>query len=337
MPKKISFAVVGATGAVGETILEILANSNLSIECVYALASDSSYGSWVLYDNKQITLEKLSDFDFSKVDIAFFSAGSEISLQYAPKAVEQGCYVIDNTAAFRLDSDVPLLVPEINGELLQACSKPCIIANPNCVATQLVLPLKPFHEHPGISSVNLATYQAVSGIGKAGVTELANQTTTLLNGVSDSKPQVFKQAIAFNAIPLVDELSDTGYSMEELKIIYETQKIFNDPNLVVNPTAVRLPFFYGHGIVVNLDLKAELNLDEARQLLEATSGVELGTDELPPTPRDIVGTDSVHVSRLRVSLGSKSNISFWVVADNLRKGAALNSVQIAENLSNHYS
>lgn len=339
MSEKVSIAVVGATGAVGEVILEILHQRAFPAEKVFALASERSAGDTVMFGNKPLMVENLASFDFSQVQIALFSAGGAISKEYAPKAAEAGCVVIDNTSEFRYDDDIPLVVPEVNPEAIAEYKNRNIIANPNCSTIQMVVALKPIFDAVGIDRINVATYQAVSGAGSKGVKELAGQTATLLNG-QGADPEAFSKQIAFNVIPHIDSFQDNGYTREEMKMVWETKKILGDDQILVNPTCVRVPVFYGHSEAVHIETTREIELDQVEQLLSSQAGVALvdkQEDGGYATPvSDAAGEDLVYVSRVRKDISHDRGLNLWIVSDNLRKGAALNSVQIAEFLLKSY-
>ena len=334
MIKKPNIAVVGASGAVGETMLSILAEQGYREDHVTALASERSEGEDVEFGNTHLTIEKLSNFDFSSVDYALFSAGGSVSKEYAPQAVEAGAIVIDNTSAFRYDDEVPLVVPEVNAHVLDGLSGACIIANPNCSTIQMIVAMAPVYRAAGISRINVATYQSVSGAGRGGLKELAMQTAQRLN-FKNPEPSAFAQTIAFNVLPQIDEMLDNGYSREEMKMLWETQKILEDPAVLVNATAVRVPVFYGHAEAVHFETRDDISIEEVRKLLEEAEGVELleGVDMIHPTPvTHAAGKDPVYVGRLRRDLSHPRGIDMWVVADNIRKGAALNAIQIMDVL-----
>jgi aspartate-semialdehyde dehydrogenase len=339
MATKVDVAVLGATGVVGETILEILAQRKFPVNKVYALASERSTGKTVLFGNKSLDVSDVADFDFSKVQIALFSAGSSVSEIYAPKAAKAGCVVIDNTSFFRTQDDIPLVIPEVNPQRIADYKNHNIIANPNCSTIQMLVALKPIYDQVGIKKITVATYQSVSGTGKAAISELVNQTVALLNGKT-AHPSIYPQQIAFNVIPHIDEFLDNGFSKEEMKMIWETRKIFADPKIIVNPTTVRVPVIYGHSEAVTIETTKALTAAAARELLATAPGVKV-IDDLKkiryPTPiNDAVGKDEVFVGRIRNGLDSNNTLSLWIVSDNIRKGAALNSVQIAEILVNTY-
>lgn len=338
MSKALNIAVIGATGAVGETMLRVLEERKFPINNIYALASERSNGSVVSFKKESLLVEDLATFDFTEVDIALFSAGGSVSEVYAPKAVEAGAIVIDNTSCFRYEDDIPLIVPEVNAHRIGDFKYRGIIANPNCSTIQMVVALKPFHDKVGIKRINVATYQSVSGTGKKAIEELVSQTIELVQG-KPVKPKVYPQQIAFNVLPHIDEFQDNGYTREEMKMVWETQKIFEDKNILVNPTAVRVPVIYGHSEAIHVELKAPLSLDEARNLLKKAEGVKLIEGSKTPYPTVIshgANHDEVFVGRLRQDISDPCGINMWVVADNIRKGAATNAVQIAEILQREY-
>ncbi len=329
-------AVVGATGAVGTAMLEILAERKFPVGNVYALASERSARKRVCFDNTELQVESLARFDFSKAQIGLFSAGSKVSAEYAPQAAAAGCVVIDNTSCFRYEPAVPLVVPEVNPETIGEYRHRGIIANPNCSTIQLVVALKPLYDAVGIERVNVATYQSVSGAGARAIEELAHQTMLLLNGDPIEATARFVKQIAFNALPHIDEFQDNGYTREEMKMVWETQKILGDERLQVNATAVRVPVFYGHSEAVHLETREKLTADEARTLLRRAPGVEVLDERRPggyPTAAtEAAHKDAVFVGRIREDISHPRGLDLWVVADNLRKGGALNSVQLAELL-----
>ena len=339
MSKKYDVAIVGATGAVGETLISILDQRNFPINNLYPLASKRSAGSKVKCQGKSWVVEDLDSFDFSKVQIGLFSAGSDISAKYAPIATVTGCVVIDNTSHFRRDEDVPLVVPEVNPHAIADYTNHNIIANPNCSTIQMVVALKPIYDAVGIDRINVATYQAVSGSGKEAITELTNQTANLLNG-KDVEVEVYTKQIAFNAIPHIDTFQENGYTGEEMKMVWETQKIFEDENLLVNPTAVRIPVVYGHSEAVHIETKRKITAKDARDLLEKADGVTVmdeRSDGGYATPfAEATNKDATFVSRIREDISHERGLNLWVVSDNIRKGAALNTIQIAEILVKDY-
>jgi aspartate-semialdehyde dehydrogenase len=339
MSDPINIAVVGATGAVGEALLEILSARKFKVNKVYALASESSVGTDVRYGNKQLPVENLAEFDFSKVQISLFSAGASVSDVYAPKAAAAGCVVIDNTSQFRYDDDVPLVVPEVNPERIADYKKTGIIANPNCSTIQMVVALKPIYDAVGIKRINVATYQAVSGAGKNAIEELVRQMSMLLNG-RPLEIEGDNQQIAFNVVPQIDVFEDNGYTREEMKMVWETQKILGDTSIAVNPTAVRVPVFYGHSEALHIETEREISAAQVCDLLRKSPGVELvdgaKSHDYPTAATHASGKDAVFVGRVRDDLSHPLGIDMWVVSDNIRKGAALNSVQIAEILAKNY-
>ena len=327
-------AVVGATGAVGQTMLSILAERKFSASKVIALASERSAGEKVEFGTGKLTVQNLATFDPAGVDIALVSAGGSISREYAPKFAAAGAVVIDNSSAFRYDDDVPLVVSEVNPQ--DIANRPRgIIANPNCSTMQMLVVLAPIHHAAGIARINVATYQSVSGAGRSALEELGRQTAAILN-FADPEPARFPVQIAFNLIPQIDEFLDNGYTKEEMKLVWETRKILGDASIEVNPTAVRVPVFYGHAEAVHIETRREIGEEEARALLESAPGVEIVDERRAggwPTPvTHASGTDPVYVGRLRRDISHPRGLNLWVVADNIRKGAALNAVQIAELL-----
>ena len=337
--KPVNVAVVGATGAVGEAMIEILESREFPVDTLYPLASSRSAGKSVQFRGKHHTVQDLSTFDFSQTPIGLFSAGGDISAEYASIAASAGCVVIDNTSHFRRDKDVPLVIPEVNPEAIADYRSRGIIANPNCSTIGMLVALKPLYDAVGIERINVATYQAVSGTGKAAIEELAGQTARLLNGKAP-EPEVYPKQIAFNAIPHIDAFQDNGYTREEMKMVWETQKILGDPNILVNPTCVRVPVFFGHAEAVHIETREPISVEQARSLLEAAEGVTLLDRHEAggyPTPvTEAAGADSVFVGRVRADISHPRGLNLWVVADNVRKGAALNSVQIAEVLLSEY-
>lgn len=332
---KVNVAIVGATGAVGEAMLELLAERNFPVDNLVLLASENSAGTALQFRGKSIRVGNLATFDFSQTHIGLFSAGGAVSAQYAPIAASQGCVVIDNTSYFRRDPEIPLIIPEVNPERIDDYKKRNIIANPNCSTIQMLVALKPLHDAVGIRRINVCTYQAVSGAGKRAIEELAGQTARLLNG-QPTELKVFTRQISFNVIPHIGSFEDNGYTNEEMKMVWETHKILEDDSIEVNPTCVRVPVFYGHSEAIHIELKAPLTAAAARELLAVAPGVTL-IDELAdggyPTPvSDSAGNDPVFVGRLRADISAANGLNLWVVSDNVRKGAALNSIQIAEVL-----
>jgi len=339
MSDRLDIAVVGATGVVGESMLEILRERDFPVGTVYALASERSVGKTVEFGHRHLTVEDLADFDFSKVAIGLFSAGGSVSAEFAPKAAAAGCVVVDNTSHFRREDDIPLVVPEVNADAIAAYTARGIIANPNCSTIQMLVALKPIYDAVGIERINVCTYQAVSGAGRSAVEELVRQTTTLLNGRPLDMEGEAKQ-IGFNAIPHIDAFMDNRYTREEMKMVWETRKILDDDTIQVNPTAVRIPVFFGHSEAVHIETRDKISAPAVVDLLEKSpgiqvlDGVEIG--QYPTAVTESSGTDPVYVGRIREDISHPRGIDLWVVADNIRKGAALNSVQIAEILAKNY-
>jgi aspartate-semialdehyde dehydrogenase len=333
---EFSVAVVGATGLVGETLVNVLEERDFPITQLYALASNRSLGKSVNFRGRSVAVRELESFDFSQVDIGLFSAGGEVSRVYAPKAAAAGCVVIDNTSEFRYQDDIPLVVPEVNPHAIAQFKHRRIIANPNCSTIQLVVALKPIQDAAGIERINVATYQSVSGAGREAVEELAQQSIQLLSGQGPVTPHVLPKQIAFNCIPHIDEFQDNGYTREEMKIVWETRKILEDANIRVSATAVRVPVFYGHSEVVQVETRTKITVEEVRALLAKAPGVEVMDERRPggyPTAAtEAANRDTVYVGRIREDLTSDRALNLWIVADNVRKGAATNSVQIAEIL-----
>ena len=330
-----NIAVVGATGAVGREMLQTLSERNFPINNIHALASKSSMGKEVSFgDNKVLKIKPVDDFNFEDVDIALFSAGSEVAKKFGPIAGQKGCIVIDNSSYFRMDDEVPLIVPEVNPKDIDGFVKKNIIANPNCSTIQLVVALKPIHDQCKITRVVVSTYQAVSGAGKPAMDELFNQTKGVF--VHDqAKPEQFTKKIAFNVIPHIDVFMDDGFTKEEWKMKVETKKIL-DPNINVVAHCVRVPVFIGHSEAVFVECENDINEKEVRELLREAEGITVidhRADEGYVTPDEAAGEDDVFVSRIRKDPTVKNGIAFWCVGDNLRKGAALNTVQIAELLA----
>ncbi len=339
MSKKVDVAVVGATGAVGETMLEILAQRDFPVGEVHALASSRSAGKKVNFGSRRLTVQDLAEFDFSKVQVGLFSPGASVSKEYAPKAAAAGCVVVDNTSQFRYDDDIPLVVPEVNAERIADHTNRGIIANPNCSTIQMLVALKPIHDAVGIERINVATYQAVSGTGKDAIEELAGQTARLLNG-QPAESKVYPKQIAFNCLPHIDVFMENGYTKEEMKMVWETRKIMGDDSIEVNPTAVRVPVFYGHSEAVHIETRDKISAKQARELLAKAPGIQLLDERAdggyPTAVTEGSGTDPVFVGRIREDISHPRGLNLWVVADNVRKGAALNSIQIAEILVKDY-
>jgi len=339
MSKTYNVAIVGATGAVGETMLAILEERNFPVGKVYALASSRSVGKRLTFKGETLKVEDLDTFDFSKVQIGLFSPGASVSEIYAPKAAAAGCVVIDNTSQFRYEDDIPLVVPEVNPEKIADYKNRGIIANPNCSTIQMLVALKPIYDAVGIERINVCTYQAVSGTGKEAIEELATQTMNLLN-MKPIKPEVYPKQIAFNVLPQIDVFMDNGYTKEEMKMVWETQKIMGDANIKVNATAVRVPVFYGHSEAVHIETKQKISAEQVRELLRNAPGVVVMDERVnggyPTAVTESAGQDATFVGRIREDISHPLGINLWVVSDNVRKGAALNSVQIAEELVKNY-
>tara|TARA_E500000331_G_C17257019_1_gene713563 strand:+ start:68 stop:1084 length:1017 start_codon:yes stop_codon:yes gene_type:complete len=333
-----NIAVVGATGAVGEAMIQILEERQFPVRELFLLASERSAGTRMQFRGKSVVVKDLSKFDFSNVQIGLFSAGGSVSAEYAPKAAESGCVVIDNTSYFRRDEEIPLVVPEVNAHAVANYVNRNIIANPNCSTIQMVVTLKPIHDAVGVSRINVCTYQAVSGSGKRGIEELASQTADLLNA-KPLKTEVFTKQISFNAIPHIGEFHDNGFTLEEMKMVWETKKIFENDEIKVNPTCVRIPVFYGHSEAIHIETCSRISIQEVVRLLSESPGVQV-IDEMvdggyPTAVSDSAGKDGVFVGRIRKDLSLDTGLDLWVVSDNVRKGAALNSVQIAEVLTEY--
>ena len=339
MSKLYNVAVVGATGAVGEAMLSILEERNFPVGEVYALASSKSVGKRIPFKGGSLKVEDLAKFDFTKAQIGLFSAGGSVSAEYAPKAAASGCIVVDNTSHFRYEDDIPLVVPEVNPEKIADYKNRGIIANPNCSTIQMLVALKPIYDAVGIARINVCTYQAVSGTGKKGIEEVVKQTAKLLNG-QPIETNVYPKQIAFNVLPQIDVFMDNGYTKEEMKMVWETQKILGDESVRVNATAVRVPVFYGHSEAVHIETRAKIDANAIRELLSKAPGVtvldERKNGGYPTAVTESAGHDDVFVGRIREDISHPFGIDLWVVGDNVRKGAALNSVQIAEILVKNY-
>ena len=333
--REFNVAVVGATGNVGREILSILAERKFPIKKIFPLASSRSAGSTISFRGKDVVVRDLAEFDFAKTQIGLFSPGSQISKVYAPKAAAAGCVVIDNTSFFRMDPEIPLVVPEVNPTAINQYTNKGIIANPNCSTIQMVVALKPIHDAAVIRRVVVSTYQAVSGAGKAAIDELSEQTRAIIYATNVTvEPKQFSKEIAFNLIPQIDQFLDNGYTKEEMKMVNETQKIL-DPSIRVTATAVRVPVFNAHAEAVSIETEKPLSPAEARQILSQAPGIEVVDDPTNmqfTTPREAAGKDATFISRIRADESIENGLNLWVVSDNLRKGAALNAVQIAEVL-----
>lgn len=333
MKKKINVAIVGATGLVGSTLLSILEERQFPVDKLFLVASKRSVGESREFRGKAYSIHDLEHFDFSRTEICFFCAGNEISAKYAPIAAEQGNTVIDKSSFFRYHNDRPLIIPEVNFDDIQKYTDQKIIASPNCSTIPIVLALKPIYDAVGITRMNVATYQSVSGTGKDAVAELVHQSVELLNGRPVSA-EVYPQQIAFNVIPHIDGFLENGYTKEEMKIVWETQKLFSDAEIAINPTAVRVPVFYAHSAAVHIETKRKISVADATTLMAQMPGVKIVSGQFPyPTPvQDGAGQDDVFVGRIREDISHPNGLNLWIVTDNIRKGAALNAIQIAERL-----
>ncbi len=330
--RRFKVAVVGATGAVGEMMLSVLAERRFPAREVVALASERSAGGHVAFGDDELLVHDLATFDPAGVDIALFSAGGSVSKEYAPRFAAAGAVVIDNSSAFRYDDDIPLVVSEVNPQAVRQRPRG-IIANPNCSTMQMLVALKPIYDAAGIDRLNIATYQSVSGTGRKALEELGRQTAALLS-FQDAEPEVYPVQIAFNVIPHGGDFTDNGYTTEEMKLVWETRKILGDETIRVNATVVRVPVFYGHSEAVNVETREKLSAADARKLLVQAPGIEVVDEPRGggyPTPvTHASGRDPVYVGRIRDDLSHEHGLNLWIVSDNIRKGAALNAVQIAE-------
>ncbi|GLX84778.1 aspartate-semialdehyde dehydrogenase [Thalassotalea loyana] len=337
MAQKFDVCVLGATGLVGKTIIEILEQRDFPINKLYPLASARSAGEFIEFNGESIEVLDADNFDWSLAQIGFFSAGGATSKQYAPLAGDAGCIVIDNTSEFRYDPDIPLVVPEVNPHALAEYRNRNIIANPNCSTIQMMVALKPIYDAVGIERVNVSTYQSVSGAGKAAMDELAKQCADLLSG-KPIEPKAFSRQIAFNVIPQIDVFLDNGYTKEEMKMVWETKKILGDENVLVNPTAVRVPVFFGHGEAIHLETSSPISAEEVKELLKQAPGLVVceNDEDFPTQIGEASGNDDTFVGRIREDISHNNGLNMWIVADNVRKGAATNSIQIAELLIREY-
>ncbi len=336
---RYNVAMVGATGAVGEALLSILEEREFPVGEFLPLASERSAGETIRFRGRDVNVRELAKTDFDGIDIAFFSAGGSVSREHAPRAAAAGAVVMDNTSEFRYADDVPLVVSEVNPHAIAEYTNRNIIANPNCSTMQMLVALAPIHRAVGIERINVATYQSVSGAGRSGMEELGRQAAALLN-FQQVEPEKFPAQIAFNVIPHIDVFEDNGYTREEMKMVWETRKILEDEAILVNPTCVRVPVFYGHAEAVHVETREKLDAATARALLEQAEGVVVVDERKPggyPTPvGQAAGKDPVFVGRIREDISHPSGLDMWVVSDNIRKGAALNAVQIAEILVREY-
>jgi len=336
MIKEIDIAIVGATTSVGETLLEVLEERKFPVGQIFLLDSEVSSGARLEFSGYALKIGDIASFDFSRVQIAFFVSTEAMSKQYAHKVAAEGCMVIDRTPAFRNDNDVALVIPEINDEALESINNNKIVSSPGCNSIQMLMALKPVYDAVGITRINVSTYQSVSGAGKSAAEELASQTAALLN-FRDVKCKVFPKQIAFNVLPQVGDLLDNGYSDEEMKLVWETQKILNDGTVMVNATTVRVPVFIGHAVSINVETKEKISAAKVNELLQLADGVELLNGTEWPTPvTEAASNDAVFVGRVREDISCEKGINLWVTTDNMRKGAATNAVQIAEILVKLY-
>ena len=329
---------MGATGLVGRMLLSVLQERSFPVHRLSALAGSRSAGSRLSFAGQELTVELLSEFDFTGVDVAFFSAGGDVSAEHAPRAAEAGAVVIDNTSHFRYEDDVPLVVPEVNPRAVSDFTQRRIIANPNCSTIQMLVALKPIYDAAGLVRINVCTYQAVSGAGRRALDELREHSRALLAGTGPAEldSRTCPKPVAFNALPHIDSFQDNGYTREEMKMVWETQKILADESIRVNPTAVRVPVEYGHSEVLHVETGSALSAAEATELLRQAPGVVVLDEQrdggYPTALTEAAGRDEVFVGRIRSDISHPNGLCLWVVADNTRKGAALNSIQIAELL-----
>ena len=338
MDKLFNVAVAGATGAVGNQMIACLEERNFPVKDLKLLATARSAGTKLRFKGEEIPVEELTETSFKGVDIGIFSAGGATSQEYAPVAARDGCIVVDNSAAWRMDPDVPLVVPEVNPHAVANYGKKGIIANPNCSTIQMVVALAPIHRKVGIKRVVVSTYQAVSGTGKKAIDELHNQTKAILNSLEPEK-KVYTHRIAFNCLPHIDVFLENGYTKEEMKMVNETRKILEDDSIGITATTIRVPVFFSHSESVNVETRDPISPGEVRALLENAPGVKVLDDpsqNLYPMPIDAAGKDETFVGRIRADESVKNGINLWVVSDNIRKGAATNAVQIAELLAQDY-
>lgn len=337
MSQAYNVAVLGATGLVGQTMMDLLAERDFPIDTLYPLASARSAGGEIEFKGKKLTVLNADDFDWSQVQIGFFSAGGSVSEKFAPIAADAGCVVIDNTSHYRYEPDIPLVVPEVNAAALADFRNRNIIANPNCSTIQMMVALKPIQDAVGIDRINVCTYQSVSGAGKSAMEALASQTAELLNGKEVTGDE-FSRQIAFNVIPQIDVFLDNDYTKEEMKMVWETRKIMGDDSILVNPTAVRVPVFFGHGEAIHIETRQPIDAEDVKNLLRNAPGIKLheNREDFPTQVCSASGNDFTHVGRVRNDISHPNGINMWVVSDNIRKGAATNSVQIAEALIKDY-
>jgi aspartate-semialdehyde dehydrogenase len=331
--KTYSIAIVGATGLVGTTLLSLLEERKFPIKNLYLLASQQSSGKKIQFRGENHSIHDLAEFDFSQSQFAFFCVGNHLAAEYAPKAAKAGNIVVDKSFYYRNHNEVPLIVPEVNINALSDYKKMNIIANPNCNTIPIAVGLKPIYDAVGIKRINVATYQSVSGTGKEAIAELTEQTQLLLDK-KKIQPKVYSQQIAFNVLPHIDDFQENGYTREEMKIVWEMQKIYNDTSIAINPTAVRVPVFCGHAASVHIETRDKITSAQAMNLLKDAPGIKLITGKFPyATPvQDAAGNDHVYVGRVREDISHEKGLNLWIVSDNLRKGAALNAIQIVESL-----
>lgn len=336
MTKQVDVAVAGATGAVGEAMLAVLEQRDFPVRRLYPLASKRSAGKQIRFRGETLTIGNLAEFDFAQTQVGLFSAGGSVSEEHAPRAAKAGCVVVDNTSAFRRAPDIPLVVPEVNAHAISGYRNRGIIANPNCSTIQMVVALAPLHRAAGIRRINVATYQAVSGSGASAIRELTEQSKRVLDGREIDAPHSYPKQIAFNALPHIDMFMDNGYTREEMKMVWETQKILEDEGILVNPTAARVPVVYGHSEAVHIETRDKLSAEQATSLLSQAPGVTVLDTREPggyaTAVTEAAHHDAVFVSRIREDISHAHGLDLWIVSDNVRKGAALNSVQIAEIL-----
>ncbi|MGX9417255.1 aspartate-semialdehyde dehydrogenase [Vibrio sp. RC27] len=336
MSQEFNIALLGASEPVGEAIIDMLQEREFPMGDLILLASEPNEEKSYRVDGKSLYIQEVADFDWSQVHLAFFCESSESSEQWASVAADEGVIVIDSTERYRYDYDVPLVIPEVNPEAISEFRNRNVIASPSATTVQLLVALKPIHDAFGVERVNVSTYQSVSAAGKAGVDELAGQTARLLNGLPPESDH-FSQTIAFNCLPQVDQLTENGYTREEMALVLETQKVFNDPSIAVNPTCVIVPVFYGHAATVHLETRTPVDVSQVTELLEQAPSIQVfNGHDFPTTVRDATGKDEVMVGRIRNDISHHSGINFWVVADNVRKGSAINAIQIAQLLIDEY-
>ncbi len=336
--KEVNVAVVGATGAVGNEMVKVLEERRFPVNELRLLASKRSVGKKISFNGNEVKVEELTEDSFKGVQISLFSAGASVSKRFAPIAAKSGCVVIDNSSAFRMEADIPLVVPEVNPHAIAQYKNRGIIANPNCSTIQMVVALKPIHDVSKIKRVVVATYQAVSGTGKKAIEELSSQTQAIFN-FKDIVCNVYPHQIAFNCLPHIDVFLENGYTKEEMKMYYETKKIMEDEDIEVTATCVRVPVFYGHSEAINIELEKKLTADEVRKILSNAPGIKVvdnPDNNEYPLAIYAAGRDEVFVGRIREDVSKENCIEMWVVSDNIRKGAALNAVQIAEVLLERY-